>query len=112
FGPSNSGPVTPSGTIVAGQWAMHTLTWDADAGVYRYYVNGELVGERQYVEPDSLPSALPTVNNYGALLDELLILPYAASEEEIRAWYELPAPFYDPTPHIDADAQPIRAGRG
>src|SRR5690606_2515298 len=64
---------------------------------------GKLVGERQYVEPDSLPSALPTVNNYGALLDELLILPYAASPEEIRAWYELGAPFYDATESIGID---------
>jgi len=95
FGPSGSGPGAPAGTIVAGQWTMHTLTWDADAGVYRYYVNGEFVGERQYVEPDSLPSALPTVTNYGALLDELLILPYAATEEEIKAWYNSNAPFYD-----------------
>jgi len=30
------------------------------------------------------------------LLDELLILPYAASVEEIRSWYEAQAPFYDP----------------
>lgn len=95
FGPLNSGPGTPAGTIVAGQWAMHTLTWDADAGVYRYYVNGEFVGERQYVEPDSLPSALPTVTNYGALIDELLILPYAASEEHIAELYRETRPLYD-----------------
>ncbi len=102
FGPSNIGPATPAGTIRAGQWTMHTLTWDADVGVYRYYVNGEFVGERQYVEPDSLPSALPTVTNYGALLDEFLILPYAASEEEIVSWYEAQGPL---PPHPQASLQ-------
>jgi len=32
---------------------------------------------------------------FNGLIDELLILPYAATEEEIKAWYNSNAPFYD-----------------
>src|SRR5690606_17975283 len=40
---------------------------------------------------------------YSQLFDELLILPYAASPEEIRAWYELGAPFYDASENVGID---------
>src|SRR5690606_7890261 len=40
---------------------------------------------------------------WNGLLDEGLILPYAASPEEIRAWYELDAPFYDTAENIGID---------
>src|SRR5690606_32083173 len=84
------------------------------------YVDGELVGSYNGTIELPLNSGNVRFGTHHSgfdersigLIDELLILPYAASEEEIRAWYELQAPFYDPTPHIDADAQPIRAGRG
>jgi hypothetical protein len=38
-----------------------------------------------------------TYNNqwWNGLIDELLILPYAATEEEIKAWYGAKAPFFD-----------------
>src|SRR5690606_31780984 len=38
-----------------------------------------------------------------ALYDELLILPYAASDEEIKAWYELDSPFYDTAENVGID---------
>src|SRR5690606_17086021 len=84
------------------------------------YVAGELVASSSNV------NAVPDLSNinetwdvqvgnwrgllqWNGLIDELLILPYAASDEQIRAWYELQAPFYDATPAIDADGQTIVA---
>jgi len=70
------------------------------------YVDGELVAS------DSNVNAVPDLSNidetwgvqvgnwrgslrWNGLIDELLILPYAATEEEIKAWYNSNAPFYD-----------------
>src|SRR5690606_31721698 len=94
------------------------MRWDASSGFVDVFMDGELLGSISYPHEhmndfDTLQvGSRDDSDSLNGLIDELLILPYAASEEEIRAWYELQAPFYDPTPHIDADAQPIRAGRG
>src|SRR5690606_21340620 len=100
-------------------WKFVVGTWNS--GTAKLYIDGQPAGQVTYTDPRAFTHLY--IGSYignpvgsreqvpNALFDELLILPYAASEEEIRAWYELQAPFYDPTPHIDADAQPIRAGR-
>lgn len=48
-------------------------------------------------------------SNQTGLIDELLILPYAATDAEIKAWYGMGAPFYDPSPMtpIDASQRPV-----
>lgn len=78
------------------------------------YVDGELVASNSNV------NAVPDLSNidetwgvqvgnwrgslrWGGLIDELLILPYAASEDEIRTWYELDAPFYDAAESVGID---------
>ena len=40
------------------------------------------------------------LSNQTGLVDELLILPYAATDAEIKAWYGMGAPFYDPAGNI------------
>jgi len=100
---STSAQRTASGSITIDplDWHFYVLTWDGTT----------LIG---YVDGDEHVRATPDMANPGGtfgwgnlsgdggaytwngLLDEGLILPYAASEDEIRSWYEAQAPFYDP----------------
>lgn len=41
------------------------------------------------------------------LLSEMLLMPRVASQEDIAMWHNLRAPFYDPSPHIPAEHQPV-----
>jgi len=87
-------------------WHHFALTWTTNQAVI--YVDGEQLTVSSLSEPLPVPvnprltiGAHPTINNrsLNSMIDELLILPYAASEEEIRAWYEADGPI---PPHPDA----------
>ena len=41
------------------------------------------------------------------LLSEMLLMPRVAEPEDIAMWHNLRAPFYDPSPHIPAEHQPV-----
>jgi len=43
------------------------------------------------------------------LRDELLVAPFAATPEQIHAWYAMGAPFVDPQGIVDADSTPVYA---
>ena len=78
-------------------WHLYALTFSGprSSGTFRVYVDGMLV----YAFQDSLQSPTsggamyvgrgsPVSELWNGLIDELLILPYAASEGEIVSWYE------------------------
>jgi hypothetical protein len=77
-------------------WHHYVLTFTGprSSGTFRVFVDGQLV----YTHKDSLQlpgtfgmyigRGTPTNELWNGLIDELLILPYAASEEEIASWYE------------------------
>jgi hypothetical protein len=52
------------------------------------------------------------VNQATKLIDELLVAPFAATPEQVAAWYAMGAPFVDPNSAINADASPISAAGG
>src|SRR5690554_6508740 len=68
-----------------------------------------LDGERN----DALNTSWLTINNEvtlsPGLYDELLIVKNEESDEKIKAWASLDAPFYDPGEQIDAGSRPIHA---
>lgn len=96
------------GSITNTGWHLWTATWSD--GKASLYIDGSKVGSR--VLGDYAPSGRlsklyvgcghtnPAVP--GSLFDELLILPYAASEEEIVSWYEAQGPLL---PHPQASLQ-------
>lgn len=85
-------------------WYMLTLVLDLEGSTKsKLYLNGErkatsgglsnyMVHPYLYVGCGSTSGAYA----FNGLLDEFLILPYAATDEEIKAWYEMGQPFYDP----------------
>src|SRR5690606_29517771 len=71
------------------------IVWDYASGVIRAYLDGEFKGTATYDKHALIPfdrievgyrQGISSASNL--LFDELLILPYAASEEEIASWYE------------------------
>jgi len=94
-----------TGYVLADQtdWHHYVLVFEGprSGGIFRVYVDGVQVSS--FLTSLYAPSSDPKLsigssagNYWNGLLDELLILPYAATEEEIKAWYEMNAPFYDP----------------
>src|SRR5690606_18245024 len=85
----------------AGEWLFVALAFDGATGTLYVGRAGTLYSVRG--TPTVLvggPGDLlvnPSLLDF--LFDELLILPYAASEEEIRSWYEADGPL---PPHPDA----------
>lgn len=53
-----------------------------------------------------------TGNQAHAIFDEVLYKPYMASRNEIKSWWALQSPFLDPNNKIDAQSQPVIAGKG
>lgn len=81
-------------------WHHVTATWFSSQ--MRIYFDGNLMGEEV---PPSLPQSADALyvghnpskagEEFNGFIDELLILPYAATEEEIQQWYNSQSPFYD-----------------
>lgn len=75
-------------------WNLYTITWTPNR--YDFYINGVRIGgssSSSGLKPFE-SNRLRIRGNY-SLYDELLIIPYAATEEEIKAWYNSGAPFVD-----------------
>ena len=76
-------------------WHHYVLTFTGprSSGTFRVFVDGQLV----YTYEDSLQlpgtsgmyigRGIPANELWNGLIDELLILPYAVTDEEIKAWY-------------------------
>src|SRR5690606_18462941 len=90
---SNTRQTISSPSSVAEGWHHVAATWDASR--MALYVDGSLVAQQP---SPSLPTSHPyswiavgsrtdNRDHLNGLIDELLILPYAASEEEIQRWY-------------------------
>lgn len=86
------------GSITYNKWSMLTVCF-LDNGTTNIYVNGAFAGSIQGIPEESVAISLgrrgvpdESGNN---LFDELLILPYAASEEIIAELYRETRPLYD-----------------
>jgi hypothetical protein len=80
-------------------WHQYTITYSGRT--VKMYFDGQLVASGQAQEDLVNFSELCVGTRWDdvgagyALFDELLILPYAATEEEIKGWYEAKKPFID-----------------
>jgi len=120
YGSANT--LTTADSYNDGQWHHIALTWVDGTPDVHLYVDGERVASAS--EPISVSNpggryrgVIPighrgwTYNDqwWNGLIDELLILPYAVSEEEIVSWYEAQGPL---PPHPQAllqwDRQAVR----
>jgi len=89
YGPNNTGPQTPAGTIEANNWYHIVLRWSATTGKQALFVNG--VKYEQNLPngvASSFPSTVSIVNNYSAYIDDLRISSRARTDEEIAAAYQ------------------------
>lgn len=94
------------------EWHMLGFSYKYDASANRYDLalifDGQIVAtstsasagkltrfDTLYSDADQYPA--------NALIDELIVLPYAASADEVRAWYDLRAPFYDAAQQLGLD---------
>ncbi len=72
-------------------WHQLAATWSAKAGKFSFYVDGELVGTEKYQVPTKVPRELifgsPDLHFARSLLDEVRILNYPLSPEEIKQDY-------------------------
>ena len=88
-------------------------TWADLLNYEQYVVRSDGAKFRDGVRDDNLDTSWltisPTVSLGPGLYDELMVLPRVATQEEIEAWAQAQAPWYDPSPVIDAGAQNIRA---
>jgi len=89
YGPPNTGPEAPNGTIIANNWYHIALRWSATTGKQALFINGV---KYEYNLPNgvatSFPSTVSVVNNYSAYIDDLRISNKARSDEEILAAYQ------------------------
>lgn len=105
-GSGNPRFITPGGVLAPydNEWHHFVVVRRSD-GVHQVYFDGEY---KQQNTPGWTPSFLRLGHqidgkrHLNCLFDELLILPYAASEEEIVSWYEAQGPL---PPHPQASLQ-------
>ena len=93
YGLANSGLTSLSSTIKPNEWIQITMRWSASAGTRELFVNGNLIGSKEFTPPDSLPAGnVAIVYNYSAAVDDLRISSVARTDEEILAAYNSNAP--------------------
>ena len=89
YGPSNTGPVAPAGTIEANNWYYIALRWSATTGKQALFINGvKYEKDLPNGVATSFPSTVSVVNNYSAYIDDLRISNRARTDEEILAAYQ------------------------
>jgi len=88
YGPNNTGPTTPAGTIMANNWYHIVLRWSATTGKQALFVNGvKYENNLPNGVASSFPSTVSIVNSYSAYIDDLRISNRARTDEEIAAAY-------------------------
>lgn len=73
-------------SFIGDGWNLYTITWGSDR--YTLYING--VPFKTVISEDRLkPFESGTLDIYGeySMYDDLMILPYSATYEEIQSWY-------------------------
>lgn len=97
---SNVRYTSVGGEITKTGWHLWTATWSD--GAASIYIDGSKVGSKvlgDYIPSGRLRKLSVGCNSNpavpGSLFDEVLILPYAATDEEIKAWYHSNAPMYN-----------------
>jgi len=95
YGPYNTGPQTPAGTIEANNWYYIALRWSATTGKQALFVNGvKYEQDLPNGVATMFPATVSIVNDYSAYIDDLRISSIARSDAEILAAYQSgqPAP--------------------
>ena len=113
YGSANT--LTTAGAYNDGEWHHVALTWVDGTADIHFYVDGERVasasGPISVHNPGGRYRGVIPIGHRGytyndqwwnGLIDELLILPYAASEGEIVSWYGAQGPL---PPHPQASLQ-------
>lgn len=95
--------IVGSTPISLGVWYMITITWDADANTRKLYINSNLEMTGQYkdlgINSDGISiggysgGGDPYVLN--GFVDEVRIEDEIVTDDEILAWYQSDAPFYN-----------------
>jgi len=95
YGPYNTGPQTPAGTIEANNWYYIALRWSATTGKQALFVNGvKYEQDLPNGVATMFPATVSIVNYSSAYIDDLRISSIARSDAEILAAYQSgqPAP--------------------
>ena len=93
-------------------WHSAVVRWSTSARSLDVFLDGLLLRSYTYPIDGLLPfdaievGCRDTVDQSNTLLDELLILPCAATPEQIQAWYAMGAPFVDPQEQIGDERIP------
>lgn len=110
YGAANSGVATPEGVFQARQEYDVVLRWSINTGKQAIFVNGiKYEQDLPNGVADDFPAQISTVDNYATVIKELCFFKRYPSDDEIRTWHSLDAPFFDPNDRIDAAARPIYA---
>jgi len=95
YGPYNTGPQTPAGTIEANNWYYIALRWSATTGKQALFVNGvKYEQDLPNGVATMFPATVSIVNDYSAYIDDLRISNRARTDAEILSAYQSgqPAP--------------------
>lgn len=86
YGPNNSGPSAPAGSIAPNSWYYIALRWSATTGKQALFING-IKYEKDLPNgvASSFPLVVSVVNNYSAYITSLRISFRARTDEEIVA---------------------------
>jgi hypothetical protein len=108
YGAANSGPATPEGVFQARQEYDVVLRWSINTGKQAIFVNGiKYEQDLPNGVADDFPAQISTVDNYATVIKELCFFKRYPSDDEIRTWHSLDAPFYDPREQIDSAGRPV-----
>jgi hypothetical protein len=89
YGPNDTGPVAPAGTIQADDWHHIVLRWSAATNKHALFVNGvKYEQDLPAGVAESFPATASVVINYSAFIDDLRISSRARSDAEILAEYQ------------------------
>jgi hypothetical protein len=97
-------------------WYHIVCTWSLSKGKYAIYINGIKENEKT-LSSTYMPSvygsfdvgfhSFVTSREANSIIDELILLPYAATDNEIAFWHKSNSPFYDTGEKIIANTVTI-----
>ena len=83
------------------------LALTVDGNVAKVYFRGRLLMTGTLSTTMTIDKIELQGGSRDTLLSEMLLMPRVAEPEDIAMWHNLRAPFYDPSPHIPAEHQPV-----
>ena len=83
------------------------LALTVEGTIARLYFRGRLILVATLITTFTIDRIELVGGTQDTLHSEMVLVPTVSGQETIAMWDNLRAPFYDPSPHIDAGAQPI-----